>query len=420
WPHDAFQHIIIHQTSKTTIRDAPREINSYFGAEICTPENVIDNIADRGNTATTTHMVAVMDNIRSNRIKSGDNAIFGVTGSGATIGTIIYTFDDLPERIRRIEAGEYKPEKVKSEQRKAVPLSPPMQRVRIESIGTIPEDTQVVRKTLDLVTSAAENCFAASAYKRDDIDLLMYCGVYRDDFLCEPAVASMVAGMLEINDTLDSQEEKKTFALDVMNGALGMLNACHTAIGIIKAKKVKNAMIVASEVENNQDGRSPELLDIEETGSAMILDEGDGRTGFGNFVFKYFTDYVDAYIAHSVTLNGKTCMHFEQDPRLQAYYLQCIQETIQELLSSEQLDLAQIKVILPPQISAEFITSLSDAMKVDRDKFVDVHARHDLFTSSLAYALQNVREQDLVKTGDIGLIIAVGSGIQVGCATYHF
>ena len=31
-----------------------------------------------------------------------------------------------------------------------------------------------------------------------------------------------------------------------------------------------------------------------------------------------------------------------------------------------------------------------------------------------------VREQGLVQPGDIGLIVAVGSGIQVGCATYYF
>ncbi len=58
-------------------------------------------------------------------------------------------------------------------------------------------------------------------------------------------------------------------------------------------------------------------------------------------------------------------------------------------------------------------------MNISRDKFVDV-ARKDLFTSSLPYSLEHIREQHLVKPGDIGLIITVGSGIQVGCATYYF
>jgi 3-oxoacyl-[acyl-carrier-protein] synthase III len=44
----------------------------------------------------------------------------------------------------------------------------------------------------------------------------------------------------------------------------------------------------------------------------------------------------------------------------------------------------------------------------------------DYFTSSLAYAFQYARRQDVVKPGDIGLIINVGTGIQIGCAIYYF
>jgi 3-oxoacyl-[acyl-carrier-protein] synthase III len=52
---------------------------------------------------------------------------------------------------------------------------------------------------------------------------------------------------------------------------------------------------------------------------------------------------------------------------------------------------------------------------------VDIaHAGNDLYTSSLPYTLQHVREQNLVQSGDVGLIITAGSGIQVGCATYYF
>ena len=90
-----------------------------------------------------------------------------------------------------------------------------------------------------------------------------------------------------------------------------------------------------------------------------------------------------------------------------------------QVLTIEKLDPAQIKVILPPQISTQFIDSLSATMDMSRDRFVDV-ARKDLFTSSLPYALEHIREQNLVKPGDIGLIIAIGSGIQVGCCTYYF
>jgi 3-oxoacyl-[acyl-carrier-protein] synthase III len=49
-----------------------------------------------------------------------------------------------------------------------------------------------------------------------------------------------------------------------------------------------------------------------------------------------------------------------------------------------------------------------------------VGSERDLYTSALPYAFQYVQEQQLVQPGDIGLIINVGAGIQVGCATYYF
>jgi amino acid adenylation domain-containing protein len=420
WSHDAFQHIIIHQTSSTTIRDAAREINSYFGKEVCTQENVINNIAERGNTATTTQMVAIMDHIHSNRIQSGDNVVFGITGSGATIGSAIYTFDDLPDRIRRVEAGLYTPEKVSPEPF-VRPLLPANRRVRIESVGTVPLDTEVKKEVFELGRVAGENCLAASSYERQDIDLVLYAGVYRDELTCEPAIASILEGDLKINDAIETPEDKKTFAFDVFNGALGFLNACHTAIGMLHAGKANNAMILAAEIENNREIYPSELLGVEETGSALILDKSpDGTTGFGNFVFKYFTDYIEAFDAHSEMRNGKMTMRYMQDPRLKDYYLQCIQATVGELLTIEGLDLSQIKVVLPPQISSAFIDALSAGMNVGREKFVDVQNQRDLFTSSLPYALQSARDQQLVQPGDVALLISVGSGIQVGCATYHF
>src|SRR5205823_4188521 len=150
----------MHQTSKMTIYDAGREINSYFGKEVCHEGNLVNNIAERANTATTTHIVALMDAILANRIQSNSNVVFGITGSGVNIGTAIYTLDDLPDRLRRAATGAWQPEKVQAPRdvgatarvaRSSPPLatlsggeviaqvSPPRpRRVRVAGLGTVP------------------------------------------------------------------------------------------------------------------------------------------------------------------------------------------------------------------------------------------------------------------------------------------
>ncbi len=423
WTPEAFQHILMHQTSAMSIRDAAREINSFFGKEICNNKNVIYNLAERGNTATTTHFVALMDRILTGEIKTGENIIFGITGSGATIGTGLYTLDDLPDRIRKYASNGHKAAKVTeaAEVAKPDPASK-TKRVYIESIGTVPPDGDVPLETLELSRAAAEDALAQSSYSHRDIDLLLYAGVYRDDCLSEPAIASILAGLLQVNDTIESQYDKKTFAFDVFNGAVGFLNACHAATGMIQCDKAHSALVVTSEIENNSKARPYDLLGIAQTGSAVILGESsDGKTGFGNFVFKYWPENVEAYTTHTEQGQGKTWIHAKKDPALENYFRRCIREAVDELLALEKLDRSQIKVVLPPQISPEFVSSLSDELGFDRDIIVNIARENaDLFTSSLPYTLQYVQEQQRVQPGDIGLIISVGSGIQVGCAAYYF
>src|SRR5262249_54890538 len=198
------------------------EKQSYQKRELGKQKNVINNTPHRDHPATTTHFVALVDGILANTIKSGENVIFGITGSGATIGTALYTFDDLPDRLHRLASNGRQSVKVqeKTGPKTSLVLHPvpaSARRVRVESIGTSP--AQVRKEALELAVAAAENCLAKSSYSRNDINLLIYSGVYRDDYLCEPALASMVAGELEMNDTIDSQLEKKTFAFDLLNGA---------------------------------------------------------------------------------------------------------------------------------------------------------------------------------------------------------
>ncbi len=58
WSAEQMQHLIMHQTSERSLRDGMQAINKAFGKQICTSKNTINNLAHRGNTATTTHFVA--------------------------------------------------------------------------------------------------------------------------------------------------------------------------------------------------------------------------------------------------------------------------------------------------------------------------------------------------------------------------
>lgn len=417
WPPESFQQLIMHQTSSMTMNSAKGEINRLLKSRVCHDGNTVNNLAERGNTASTAHFVALADNIRKGTIHKGDKIVFSITASGLTIGTALYVFDDLPLSGGTEQQTAHQKETVIGSPGRGMDSNTP--RVRIESVGTAGTGVVGEMNAMELLKHAATSCLKRSSYKINDVGVLIYSGVYRDEYVMEPAYASLLAGAMNMNATTP-ETENKTFAFDIFNGSVGFLNACYVAQQIMVAGNCKTAMIVASENENNAGSFPDELLGIRETASALVLDtHSSDQKGFSRFHFKYDEGSLQAYRTYYSDIEPR--LHIEKDKDLAALYITCIVSAVLELLHKEELELSSIDRVFPPQISSVFIAQLSKALGLPLDRFVDaVGNGPDLFSSSLPYALEFANVNGLIKDGDLGLLISVGSGIQVGCAIYHF
>lgn len=417
WRPEHCDHILMHQTSEASLNDAVIAVNRMFGYTAAHPGNVISNLAERGNTASTTHFVALSDHIRGNRIKSGDNVVFGISGSGATVGAALYTFDDLPDRLRRGPDHQHSARRPVGARSTPPPAAP---RVAIKGVGIAAAEQSGPQSAIDLAVRAAAASLTASGLDKAAVGLIIHAGIYREDFICEPAIAALVAGELGINEDIETSEDPKSFAFDVLNGAVGFLNACHVAVHMIGAGKAEHALVMASEVENNAPGGDHPLYGLNETGSALILSNTDGTAGFGQFVFHHRPENAEAlstYIRHE---GGHSWLQIDREPKLTTHYLDAIPAAVEELLALEGLHPADIAAVFPPHLAEADLTEMARRINIPRDRLVEVVADADLFTSSLPYALDHALRHQQVKPGDIGLIVTVGSGVQVGCATYRF
>jgi 3-oxoacyl-[acyl-carrier-protein] synthase III len=419
WLPDAFDHLIMHQTSETTLNDTARAINSQFGRDVCRADNTVCNLERRGNTASTSHFVALMDHMLNGRIRSGQKLVFGISGSGITIGTAIYALDDLPDRMRRAELDARPPEKRSAVEVPAARRERPP-RVRIESVAAV-EGTGA--DSMVAARAAAQAGLGQSMHAKEDIDLLVYAGVYRTDFISEPAIAAILAGELGMSSGVNGAGHR-ILAFDVLNGSLGCLNACFVAAQMIRASRCRTAMVSAAEIENNAAAGRPGRRGVREAASSLILDGSGGETGFAGFVFRSNGGEADGFRAYTRFDQGTTYLCFEpgepgEDDAEPSADL--VRDAVRELLQNEEVGLDAVQVILPPQSTPGGIDRLATALRVPRGLFVDVtDPGGDLFTSSLAFALRHVRETGRAGPGDLGLIIAAGSGRQVGCALYCF
>lgn len=415
---DKIDTAISHQTSKISIQSGINEFNKMLNMDKFNEGNTIINLEKRGNTSTTSHFVALMDNTENGRLQAGERIMFSINASGITLGTAIYFFDDLPERIRHLQATQTEQKKIAPAAVSASPADKP--RIRINSIGLLPADAGVKKSTFDMAKYAANECFKQSGLKGEDLDLLLFSGVYRDDFLCEPAVAAMIAGDLKFRSE-GVREDHNSFAFDVLNGSLGFLNAIQTGANMIQGGKAINAMILTSEIENNRDLWPDNLLEIEETGAGMILEKSTDGSGFDGFAYKKFPQYSNKRLVENMWIDGKPFLELIASEDMNDLYIECIVSAVKEWEAEGLIDMGKVQKIFLPQISASFIQKLANALHLPPEKVVDAtKGRKDLYTASIPFAMQEALQSGAVRKGDTGLIISAGSGILVGCAHYYF
>jgi 3-oxoacyl-[acyl-carrier-protein] synthase III len=99
---------------------------------------------------------------------------------------------------------------------------------RVWPIGTLPSD---------MAAKAAAKVLLQSKIKKDDIDLLVFTGVCRDQL--EPATASRVHRLLDLPETCSF--------FDVSNACLGFLNGINLVGTMIESGQINNALIVTAE-----------------------------------------------------------------------------------------------------------------------------------------------------------------------------
>jgi amino acid adenylation domain-containing protein len=417
WLPDDVKHLILHQTSSTTLDGAIHEVNRVVGREVCSRANTVYNLAERANTATTTHFVALYDRLGQGKIAPGDKVLFGISGSGQTVGSALYTMDDLPSRM---SAGARERGSAGRAPRSGAPRSGHFRlprRVRVESIGLAGNARP---DTVPLLRAAGSACLQQSAHSAGDMELVLHAGVYRSEFLLEPALAAITAGELGMNADDASLGERRTFAFDLANGGVGPLDACLVAGQMIAAGKIGAAMILASEVENNALSWPENQLGIQETASALILEPSAKDEGFASFWFQSFPELASLE-TYTRGWNNLLALAIERAGDLEQNYLACLAKAVHQFLKKEGVERDRIELVLPPLRSAAFVRRLADELRIPLGRFiVPQEKERDAFTSSLAQGLAAARKEGRCIPGTIGLVLAVGAGIQVGCALYYF
>ena len=414
------RYFIPHQTSSNSIKEATRATNRRLGRRVCRSDNTVDNLRHRGNTATTSHWVAIGDLIEASAVEPGDRVLFSVTASGITVGLAQYRVEEFAARKNNgapVAAPAAPPDSPNSGARGYYCAVPPEERVRIGSAATCTPGSDAERGNVKLAAAAVRRALDAGAEPDGRPGLLVYSGVYREAFISEPALATIVAKELGIKGSRIEQDRRRFLAFDVMNGPPGVLMACQVA-GRMLLSRDGVAVVATSEFnETPVDGQPP--LGLTNAGSAMVLERSPNRAGFRSFLVDTHPEYLDWYRSYAYTdESGPPRLRVDQDKRWSERLPEALAASVAELLRRERLSIDDFAVIFPPQLGPQFAARLVATLGAEQSRFVPCTGAN-LFTAAPAAGWEAARER-VTEPGSLGLFLAAGAGIEVACATYEF
>jgi amino acid adenylation domain-containing protein len=422
WSPDKVDFLIMHQASSVAVSQTRSAINRFLNKEIATADNVIDNIQHRGNTASTTHWIAVQDLIFNGKMTNGQHLLLYISGSGLNIGTALYALDDLPEKMAR-----YHQTGIPTPKRLALPpvsTVPHQQRVQcIASAVTLRANARSRQATaLGWATEAAEVCLQqATGIDRSEIGLLCYTGLHRDEHIFEPAIAAILAGNLSVNAVNNQPaDHPRTVCFDIFNSDLGFLQACFTAAQFITAGPCKYALVSAAEMENNNGSADAPLLGLEEGGAAFLLQAaGRDNGGFGRFIFKTIPgsgNDIQTWVAWPA---GQPVLRRLKRSSYRQAMLAPLQELAAELLLAEELRPEEIDYLLPPFTDSGFIAQLTACLQLPNAALPSGIGSRDAASMTLPCLLNQLLEQQ-PQQGKKALLLSAAAGRQIGGAIYFF
>ena len=309
---------------------------------------------------------------------------------------------------------------------------------------------------IKLADEAARSCLERAGRTAADLDFLINAGVYRDNNIAEPAVASIIQEDIGANPDPPLQGGHGTFSFDVVNGACGVLTGMHILDGFLTSGAIDLGMVVAADADpergSNWDfpfglvgsaGRvsrsgSHSRFPFTAAGGAVLLSRSEQEDkGFSRFASATFPEFahllesevtweeqgrVRRALAQRVPglQSGRNVLRIHEGEGYGARCAECAGTSAREFLQGAGLRASDIDLLVPSPTPASFPDDVSQALGVPADRLARVGERFErVHTAGPIAAFESAMRSGRFAEARNVLFVTAGAGISVGLALYH-
>ncbi len=274
----------------------------------------------------------------------------------------------------------------------------------------------------DLALRASERALEDAGISVEDLDAII-CGTCTADYQF-PSLACVLEAKLGA---------REVFSFDVNAACSGFLNALSVTDMFIHSGRIRNALVVGTDVLSRfldwQD-RSTCILFGDGAGAAVVSASDNGDRGILSARLQTDGSYAETlYIRaggsktpatpetverrlHSIYMNGKEVFKVA---------VRSMEEISRQVLDDAGLDVEDVSLVVPHQANRRIITALAARLCIPMEKIiVNVHKYGNTSAASIPVALDEVRREGRIADGDIVLLNAFGAGFAWGAAVIRF
>jgi len=279
--------------------------------------------------------------------------------------------------------------------------------------------------TTSMGVKAAKIAIERSGISNDDIDFIIFATLSPDYYFPGPGV--LVQRDLGL---------KPIGALDVRNQCSGFIYAISIADQYIKTGMYKNILVIGSEVHSTgldmtTRGRGVSVIFGDGAGAAILSREEDLSKGILSTHLHSEGQHAEELIVKAPGMGGRwvTDIVADNNAEDESYFpymngqfvfknaVVRFAEVINEGLEANNLNVSDISMLIPHQANLRISQFIQQKFKLSDDQvYNNIQKYGNTTAASIPIALTEAWEQGKIKSGDLVVLAAFGSGFTWGSA----
>ena len=277
--------------------------------------------------------------------------------------------------------------------------------------------------TTTMGVKAAKIAIERAGVSKDDIDFIIFATLSPDYYFPGPGV--LVQRDLEL---------KTVGALDVRNQCSGFVYALSVADQYIKTGMYKNILVIGSEVHSagldmTTRGRGVSVIFGDGAGAAIVSREEDLSKGILSTHLHSEGQHAEELVVKAPGMGGRWVSDIlkDNDPNDESYlpYMNGqfvfknavvrFAEVIHEGLQANNLQVSDIDMLIPHQANLRISQFIQHKFQLPDDKvYNNIMSYGNTTAASIPIALTEAWEKGMIKSGDLVVLAAFGSGFTWG------